>query len=144
LLVHNRWTLVDRSAGRLIGLAADRGIGVVNAAVLGGGILADTTGVSTTYGYRPASAVTLRAIAAMRTVCESWGTDLGSASVRFSTLEARIASTIVGVSKPGRLEPTIAASVLDKPQEFWDELEALLPSPENWLDHATGLSKREN
>jgi D-threo-aldose 1-dehydrogenase len=144
LLVHNRWTLVDRSAGRIIGLATDRGVGVVNAAVLGGGILADTTGRSTSYGYRPASAETLRAIDAMRGVCERWDTDLGSAAVRFSTRDARVATTIVGVSKPARLASTTAASALDRPQEFWDELEALLPSPDNWLDHDTVPSKKED
>jgi D-threo-aldose 1-dehydrogenase len=149
LLVHNRWTLVDRSAGRIIDLAVQRGIGVVNAAVLGGGILADTAGRSTAYGYRPASAATLGSIAAMRQVCEHWETDLGTAAVRFSTRDARIASTIVGVSKPQRLDGTIAASSLDRPQEFWDELEALLPSPENWLDPAsesttTNRAKKED
>lgn len=144
LLVHNRWTLVDRSAGRILGLAASRGVGVVNAAVLGGGILADTTGRSTSYGYRPASAETLRAIDGMRRVCTRWETDLGSAAVRFSTRDARIATTVVGVSKPERLGSTTAASTLDRPQEFWDELEALLPSPENWLDHHTDPSKKED
>lgn len=144
LLVHNRWTLVDRSAGRIIGLAKDRGVGVVNAAVLGGGILADTTGRSTSYGYRTASPKTLQAIAAMRTVCKRWGTDLGSAAIRFSTSDSRISTTIVGVSKPARLDSTIAASALDKPPEFWDELESLLPSPDNWLDHATIRPKKEN
>jgi D-threo-aldose 1-dehydrogenase len=144
LLVHNRWTLVDRSASHIIDLARDQGAGVVNAAVLGGGILADTTGRSASYGYRPASEVTLRAIGAMRDVCARWGTDLGSAAVRFSTRDTRIATTIVGVSKPARLESTVAASELDLPEAFWNELEALLPSPENWLDYATATTKKED
>jgi D-threo-aldose 1-dehydrogenase len=87
--------------------------------------------------------MTLQAINAMRTVCARWDTDLASAAVRFSTRDAQIASTIVGVSKPARLESTVAASSLERPQEFWDELEALLPSPENWLDHSTA-TQREN
>src|ERR1044072_9442283 len=40
LITHNRWTLIDRSAGDLIDEAVDLGIGVVNGAPFGGGILA--------------------------------------------------------------------------------------------------------
>ena len=54
LLTHNRYTLVDRSADELITRAADAGLGVVNAAYLGGGMLANPHG-ATNYGYRPAA-----------------------------------------------------------------------------------------
>ncbi|ROP49163.1 MULTISPECIES: aldo/keto reductase [unclassified Rathayibacter] len=134
LLVHNRWTLVDRSAGDVIAAATEKGVAVVNAAVLGGGILAGRTGRSTQYGYRPASAATLDAIAQMRAVCASWGTDLATAAVRFSTRDPRIATTVVGISKIERIERTVTAATAELPQEFWDELESHLPAPENWLD----------
>ncbi|WP_285114496.1 aldo/keto reductase [Leifsonia sp. fls2-241-R2A-40a] len=134
LLVHNRWTLVDRSAGPLLERARELGVGVVNAAVLGGGILADETGRRTDYGYRPAGPETLEAIARMREVCRRWDTTLAAAALRFSTRDDRFASTIVGISKPERIQQTLDAAALDRPQEFWDELESLLPAPENWLD----------
>ena len=44
LLVHNRWTLVDRSAGPLLEEAVRQGMGILNAAVYGGGILAFQAG----------------------------------------------------------------------------------------------------
>lgn len=134
ILIHNRFTLVDRSADDLIDQAYRTGVGVMNAAVLGGGILADTTGRFSDYGYRPASAATLTSIGRMRDVCRAWGTDLASAAIRFSTRDARIGSTIVGISKVGRIAPTLAAASLDLPDEFWNELEALLPTADNWLD----------
>lgn len=134
LLVHNRWTLVDRSAGALIDRATERDMAIVNAAVLGGGILADTTGASTQYGYRPASPGMLSAIARMREVCRAWDTDLATAAIRFSTREPRISSTIVGMSKIPRIRSTITAATADLPEEFWVELESLVPSAENWLD----------
>ncbi|WP_248240085.1 aldo/keto reductase [Microbacterium kunmingense] len=135
LLVHNRWTLVDRSAGALLERAADMGVAAVNAAVLGGGILADTTGSRTTYGYRPATPATLAAVAAMRDVCRQWGTDLATAAIRFSTRDPRFATTVVGISKVSRIESTILAATAELPEEFWEELEGLVPHPENWLDH---------
>jgi D-threo-aldose 1-dehydrogenase len=134
LLVHNRWTLVDRSAGALIQRALELGMAVVNAAVLGGGILADSTGTNTTYGYRPASQATLTALDRMREVCRAQGTDLATAAIRFSTRDPRISSTIVGISKVSRVESTITAATAELPDDFWAELEALVPSAENWLD----------
>jgi D-threo-aldose 1-dehydrogenase len=134
LLVHNRWTLVDRSAADIIARATELGVAVVNAAVLGGGILADSAGTNTQYGYRPAPAATLSAIAQMREVCRAWGTDLATAAIRFSTREARISTTIVGISKIARIAPTVDAATAELPEEFWNELESLVPTAENWLD----------
>lgn len=134
LLVHNRWTLVDRSAGPLLERAREMGVATVNAAVLGGGILADMTGTRTTYGYRPASPAKLTAIEAMRDVCRRWGTDLATAAIRFSTRDTRFATTIIGISKVARVESTIRAATADLPEEFWQELEDLVPSRDDWLD----------
>ena len=134
LLVHNRWTVVDRSAGPLLDRAAELGVGVVNAAVLGGGILADDSGRSTTYGYRPASPETLRSIARMRELCRDNGTTLAAAALRFSTRDPRFATTIVGISRPERIPPTLDAAELDLPAAFWAAIEDLVPDPENWLD----------
>jgi D-threo-aldose 1-dehydrogenase len=135
LLVHNRWTLVDRSAGELIEHALEKGMAVVNAAVLGGGILADRTGAVTSYGYRAASPATLAAIDRMREVCARYDTDLGTAAIRFSTRDPRIATTIVGISKPERIASTVDAATADLPDDLWAELEELMPGPEHWLDH---------
>ena len=134
LLIHNRWTVVDRSAGPLLDRAAELGVAVVNAAVLGGGILADDSGRSTTYGYRPASPATLRSIAQMRELCRDHGTTLAAAALRFSTRDPRFASTIVGISRPERIRPTLDAADLDLPAGFWAAIEDLVPDPENWLD----------
>ncbi|GAB3923092.1 oxidoreductase [Microlunatus endophyticus] len=135
LLMHNRWTLVDRSATKIIENAASRGIGVVNAAVYGGGILAAPRSGSTKYAYRPASAETLAAVSAMAGLCDEYGTDLATAALQFSLRDTRIASTIVGISKPERLGPLITAAAAELPDEFWDRIEELVPGPANWLDH---------
>ena len=137
LLVHNRWTLVDRSAGALIEEATRRGMGVLNAAVLGGGVLAGSVRRTDQYGYRTAPQAVLDAVDAMHEVCRAHGTDLGSAAVRFSTRDPRVHSTVVGFSRIERIASTLAAADLDLPEAFWAELEALLPAPEHWLDAGT-------
>lgn len=134
LLVHNRWTVVDRSAGPIIARAREMGVAVVNAAVLGGGILADESGRQTMYGYRPASEAMLRAISDMRAVCRRYDTDLATAAIRWSTRDDRIASTIVGISKIPRIESTIEAATCELPDDFWLELESLVPSSQHWVD----------
>ena len=136
LLVHNRWTLVDRSAGRLVAQARRQGMGVLNAAVYGGGILAhqDDAGSPTTYGYRPAPPAVLAAVSAMRAVCARYGTDLPTAALQFSVRDETFASTVVGMSRPERIATTVAAAQQPLPDDLFAELETLLPARELWLD----------
>ncbi|MEG3616202.1 aldo/keto reductase [Isoptericola haloaureus] len=140
LLVHNRWTLVDRSAGRLVAAAAERGTGVIDAAVYGGGILAQQTPSerrsATRYGYRPAPPETLAAVDALRALCARHGTTLPVAALQFSLRDPRIAATVVGVSRPERVAATLAACGTPLPADFWAEAEELLPGPDAWLDGA--------
>ena len=134
LLVHNRWTLLDRSAGALIAEALDRGMGILNAAVYGGGILASSGGGPTTYGYRPAPPEILEAIDAMRRACVENGTDLTTAALQFSLRDSRFSSTVVGMSRPERVGDTVAAASRPVPEGLWGQLESLLPPEHLWLD----------
>ncbi|MFC7404121.1 aldo/keto reductase [Georgenia alba] len=136
LLVHNRNTLVDRSADAIIDQAVERGLGVLNAAVYGGGALARQDGPVETYGYRPAKAPVVDAIRALRELCAEYGTDLATAALQFSLRDARVSSTIVGITRPERLPGLMEAAAADLPQEFWDRAEALCPPSELWLDAA--------
>jgi D-threo-aldose 1-dehydrogenase len=134
LLVHNRWTLLDRSAGPLIEEALGRGMGVLNAAVYGGGILASQDGGPTTYGYREAPPEVLDAVDRMRRVCAAYGTDIATAALQFSVRDERISSTIVGMSRPQRVAETVDLATAPVPDAIWPELEALLPPAHVWLD----------
>jgi len=134
LLVHNRWTLVDRSAGALIAEARAQGMGVLNAAVYGGGILAHQQGGPTTYGYREAPPQVLTAVEGMRRVCAQHGTDLGTAALQASLRDELVTATIVGMSRPERIAQTLAAAATPLPDELFDELETLVPTPAVWLD----------
>jgi D-threo-aldose 1-dehydrogenase len=134
VLVHNRWTLVDHSAGELIDQARENGAAVINAAIYGGGILANPRGGSTTYGYRDAAPATLAAIAALADLSEQGDTDLATVALCASLRDERITSTIVGFSKKERLVSILAAANTSFPDEFWQQVDDLLPAPENWLD----------
>ncbi|MHB1491939.1 MAG: aldo/keto reductase, partial [Cellulomonas sp.] len=135
LLVQNRWTLLDRGAGDLLSDAAARGLGLVNAAVYGGGLLAgDGTSGPARYGYRPAPVEIVQAVDAMRRVCAEHGTDLRTAALQHSLRDPRFATTVVGMSRPSRVASTLEAAAREVPEGLWEELEVLLPPARVWLD----------
>jgi D-threo-aldose 1-dehydrogenase len=132
LITHNRWTLVDRSASALIDYAMSRGIGVVNGAAFGGGMLAKGTAVSTDYAYRPAPAEMVERVRAMEKACGQYGVPLAAAAVQFSMRDPRITSTIVGISKPERVDETLRLAAWDIPEPLWAELDPLAAPAELW------------
>jgi len=145
ILSHNRFTLVDRSADELFTRAVELGVGVLNAAVYGGGILARPH-ESTKYSYKPASRELLETIAAMDSVCTRYGIDLATAALQFSLRDPRIDATVVGITSEGRISSLIASAGLHIPDAAWDELELLVPpaslchSTSRGMTHAPGTS----
>ena len=124
LLTHNRWTLADRSADAVIQQAHESGLGVINAAPFGGGSLVRGFDAVPTYCYGPATPETERAIRAVEAICAEAGIPLGAAALQFSTRDARIHSTIVGVSHPERLAEIEAWASWEIPGDVWEALEA--------------------
>ncbi len=133
LLTHNRWTLVDRSAGELISWAVGEGIGVINGAPFGGGILARGSAAVPRYAYRPASAETLRRVRAMEEACSRAGVPLPAAALQFFLGDPRIAATVVGLSAPEEVEQTLRHATWPIPEEVWDELDLLVGPRGEWL-----------
>jgi D-threo-aldose 1-dehydrogenase len=134
LLSHNRWTLVDRSAGALIDAADKAGVAVVNAAVYGGGVLASPNSPISSYGYRPVHPVTADAIVSMNEACRKRGIALSVAALQFSVRDERIASTVVGFSKTSRITSILDDLRIDIHPDLWKELESLTPPARLWLD----------
>lgn len=133
ILVHNRWTLVDHSATDLISQAESLGVAVVNAAIYGGGILANPSS-SRSYGYRPASEETLAAIDAMAQACREAGTDLATAALQASVHDPRISATVVGISRPSRLARIVDGLAAELPPALFEHLAGLMPDRRHWLD----------
>lgn len=134
LLTHNRWTLVDRSAGALLDTAGALGVAVVNAAVLGGGILASGTARNSRYAYQEAAPEVLSRIQAMEVVCTNYGVPLSAAALQFSLNDPRITSTVVGFSRPERVTEIVAQATASLPETIWSELDELAAPEKFWLD----------
>jgi D-threo-aldose 1-dehydrogenase len=134
VITHNRYTLVDRSSEELLNVSVDRGVSVINAAVLGGGALARWPEEATRYAYRETSTEMRRAIALMGEACERAGVTLSAAALQFSTRDSRVVSTIVGGNSPEQVRAALADDAVEIPSELWAELETLVPDSAVWQE----------
>lgn len=122
VLTHNRFTLLDQSAEPLLAYAAERGIAVLNAAPYGGGMLVKGPEAFPKYMYRDASPELLACVHEIAALCDEYGIPLPAAALQFSTRDPRIASTVVGLTRPERLTQTIELYQHPIPDEFWSRL----------------------
>ena len=125
LMTHNRFTLANRNAEPMIDLAVKRKIAVLNAAPYAGGVLAKGSVAQPRVAYQMASAETLKPIERIEQICARHGIPPGAAALQFSMRDPRIASTVVGISKPERIAQTLAWASHPISEEAWAELLAL-------------------
>jgi D-threo-aldose 1-dehydrogenase len=133
VLTHNRFTLLDRSAEPLIDAATARGMGVLNAAVYGGGMLVKGPDAQPRYAYGAGDPSLAETARRMRAACDRHRVPLAAAALQFSVRERRIHSTVVGISAPERVGETLDLLDVQIPDELWDELRKLSPSPGLWI-----------
>lgn len=133
VLSHNRFTLLDRSAETLFATAHAHGVGVVNAAPYGGGMLAKGPDVQANYAYGERSGDLAAAARAMAHACAEHGVPLPAAALQFSLRATTVDATVVGISSPERVAQTLAYAEWDIPDALWAELESLVPAREHWL-----------
>ena len=125
VITHNRYTLLDRSAEPLLDVAAEMGVGLLNAAPYGSGILAKGPDSYARYAYQEAPPEMVERARAMQEVCRQFDVPLAAAALQFSLKDPRIASTIVGISRPERVEQTIELAARSIPDELWERLDRL-------------------
>lgn len=128
LLNHNRYTLLDRSAAELYAAARERGMGVVNAAPYGGGMLAKGPDVQANYAYADRGQELVEAARAMHQACRRHGVPLAAAALQFSLRSPVVDVTVVGVSSPDRVRQTLDLASQPIGDQLWEELEALAPA----------------
>jgi len=134
VLCHNRFTLIERSAEPLMDDASERGVAFVNAAPYGGGMLAKGPDAQPRYAYELAGQVISAAAEAMQRACAGYDVPLAAAALQFSVRDRRVASTVVGITEPARVEELAALMAARIPDELWAELDSLAVAPEHWLN----------
>ena len=128
VITHNRYTLVNRSADPLFDVAAARGVAALNAAPYGSGILAKGPDAYARYEYTEAPKAVVDQARALQEACREFDVPLAAAALQFSLKDPRIASTIVGMSRPERVQQTLDLATRPIPGELWERIEALASS----------------
>jgi D-threo-aldose 1-dehydrogenase len=121
VISHNRYTLLNRDADPLFDLASRRGMAVVNAAPYGSGLLAKGPDAYPRYMYGEASPAYLDRARRLEALCGSHGIPLAALALQFSLRDPRITSTIVGMSRPERLDESIRLARLPISDSIWAE-----------------------
>jgi len=133
VLTHSRLTLLDRGADELIDRCRAEGLGTINAAVLGGGLLAKRS-AKPLYGFRPARPEVLEAARRLHDLAEELHVSLADAALVHAVRDPRIDTTVVGISGPDRLPGLLSSLDTVVPEEFWERAATLLPGRDLWLD----------
>ena len=133
VLNHNRLTLLDRSAAPLFAGARSRGVGVVNAAPYGGGMLSKGPRVQQNYAYGARDEVFRVSAEKMQQACARYGLPLAAAALQYSLYNPLVDSTVVGVSSPERIQQTMDLATVDVPDALWEELDEFVPPEGSWL-----------
>jgi D-threo-aldose 1-dehydrogenase len=123
VISHNRYTLLNREAEPLIQACHERGIAMVNAAPYGSGMLAKGPSQYPRYMYRDAPAELVERAHRLEEACRRRGVPLAAAALQFSLRDSRITSTIVGMTRPERIEQTLELARVPVPDELWPELD---------------------
>jgi D-threo-aldose 1-dehydrogenase len=131
LISHNRYTLLNRAADEMFDHAHGRGIAILNAAPFAGGVLAKGSAEMPRVTYQEADDEALAPVRAVEAACARHGVAPGAAALQFSTRDPRITSTIVGVSKPERVQQTLDWAGAELPQALWDELSGVPSTSED-------------
>ena len=131
LINHNRYTLLNRRADEMYDFAHEAGMAILNAAPFAGGVLAKGSAQTNRVSYQETGEAGLAPVREFEAACERHGVEPGAAALHFSMRDPRIASTIVGVSRPESIERTLGWAAETIPPEFWDDIRALPYSVED-------------
>lgn len=122
---HNRYTLINRSADPLLDLCAQMGVAVVNAAPYGSGILAKGPDAYARYAYQEAPGAIIERVRKMQAVCQEYDVPLIAAALQFSLRDPRVATTVVGMTRPERVTQTVELAGVAIPDALWSALDAV-------------------
>ncbi|HEY0755975.1 MAG TPA: aldo/keto reductase [Ktedonobacteraceae bacterium] len=123
---HNRYTLLNQEADPFWEVCWQHGVAAINAAPYGSGILAKGPSTYPRYMYSQASDTYLRRAFSLEALCLRYQVPLAAVALQFSLRDPRIASTIVGISKPERLQETVELAQQVLPENLWEEIEELM------------------
>ncbi|GCE23679.1 aldo/keto reductase [Dictyobacter kobayashii] len=122
---HNRYTLLNTDADAFWDVCQQHRVGAVNAAPYGSGILAKGPRAYPRYEYGAASQTYLEQAIKLEDACQRYQIPLAAVALQFSLRDPRIHSTVIGMTRPERLDETVKLAQTPIPEELWNEIESI-------------------
>lgn len=122
---HNRYTLLNTEADPFWDVCHQHNVGAVNAAPYNSGILVKGASAYPRYHYEQADAQIIARVVELEQACQRYKIPLAALALHFSLRDPRIASTVIGLSHPKRLNETVQLSQVAIPDELWSEFEIM-------------------
>lgn len=126
ILVAGRWTLLDRSAGKiLLREAKEHSTKIVAGGILNSGCLANPDAPAAHFNYGPVTndvRVQLRALAG---VADEHNVSLTAAALQFPKRDPRVDTTLLGASSSGQLSKIMVELAKPIPNDFWTAVESM-------------------
>ncbi|QGN33493.1 aldo/keto reductase [Microlunatus sp. Gsoil 973] len=128
ILVAGRWTLLDRSARRLLDACAERGISVISAAPFNTGLLASPEPPRTgMFNYEPVTDEVLRTAQQFARIAREHGSQLPHAAVRFPLRHPAVASVLAGIRSPQEAGTNCELVADDLDASAWAAIDEVTP-----------------
>jgi D-threo-aldose 1-dehydrogenase len=125
IMLAGRWTLLDRSGGRLLAECAARGVSVVAAAPYNSGLLAQSWPPDDAhFNYGPADPAMLQRARDLARTCNRLGLDLPTVAVQFPLRHPAVVSVVSGMRTAGQAETTLARLATPIPDDVWPEFDS--------------------
>ncbi|SDH04155.1 D-threo-aldose 1-dehydrogenase [Leifsonia sp. 98AMF] len=133
VMVAGRFTLLDPSAlDDLLPVAAERGVGVVAAAVYNSGLLSsETIDPAAHFDYGSAPAEVIERARRIAEICRDHGVSLPAAAIQYPLRHRAVVSVVTGMRTEDHVRSTVDRYRADIPEALWEELDAagLAPDP---------------
>ncbi|MET4921851.1 aldo/keto reductase [Streptomyces sp. PSRA5] len=136
VMLAGRWTLLDQSGlDELLPLCQERGVAVLAAGVLQGGLLAEPepeAGPGAPHGQEnlaPALAARLRTI---REVCARHGVPPRAAALQFPFGHPAVTAVVVGARSPEEIDESATLLARPLPDQLWSDLRDARVIPPPW------------
>jgi Predicted oxidoreductases (related to aryl-alcohol dehydrogenases) len=123
VMVAGRWTLLDRSAAKLLAACERRGISVVAAAPFNSGLSAKAwPSQDAHFDYGPAPAGVLAAARAAAELCDSYGITLPHAAMQYPLQRPAVAAVVAGMSSADQVTQNLSWATADLPPGLLDAI----------------------
>lgn len=122
LLLAGQYTLLEQEAlAEFLPLCQARGISVLLAGVLNGGILAQGAIEGAYYKYAPAPPEILVRVQQMEAICARYQVPLLAAAIQFPLAHPAVTALLLGAETPGEVVANQAALLTSLPPALWEE-----------------------